>query len=289
MKSFFIKCKSVFCLAKIKTKMFFSELFFKIKLFFKKIISAIQNWLTSIGLKLLGFREKISKVHKKPQNNCNTEDFSQPETKSKTEQKTSDETEVQTPCKKTNSFRNKFGRGIFHFFDIIFEVIFACGIIFYIRHDFLNFDQLENFFIHLNANTIIILTNSFSSLENISETAVFLIFALIIFYLLFKFFYLLFLANGANKIVAILLLAMSALCLSLVNDKFLIFLALYILVFFSFQFTCGSSFLTIKRKFFAVVILDLIAYFVILIIFDNIFRNCILFLIKRIALPVGLF
>ena len=63
MKSFFIKCKSVFCLAKIKTKMFFSELFFKIKLFFKKIISAIQNWLTSIGLKLLGFREKISNVH----------------------------------------------------------------------------------------------------------------------------------------------------------------------------------------------------------------------------------
>ena len=289
MKSFFIKCKSVFCLAKIKTKMFFSELFFKIKLFFKKIISAIQNRLTSIGLKLLGFREKISKVHKKSQNNCNTEDFSQPETKSKTEQKTSDETEVQTPCKKTNSFRNKFGRGIFHFFDIIFEVIFACGVIFYIRHDFLNFDQLENFFIHLNANTIIILTSSFSSLENISETAVFLISALIIFYLLFKFFYLLFLANGANKIVAILLLAISALCLSLVNDKFLIFLALYILVFFSFQFTCGSSFLTIKRKFFTVVILDLIAYFVILIIFDNIFRNCILFLLKRIALPVGLF
>lgn len=289
MKSFFIKCKSVFCLAKIKTKMFFSELFFKIKLFFKKIISAIQNWLTSIGLKLLSFREKISKVHKKPQNNCNTDDFSQPETKSKTEQKTSDETEVQTPCKKTKSFRNKIGRGIFHFFDIIFEVIFACGVIFYIRHDFLNFNQLENFFIHLNANTIIILTNSFSPLENISETAVFLIFALIIFYFLFKFFYLLFLANGANKIVAILLLAMSALCLSLVNDKFLIFLALYILVFFSFQFTCGSSFLTIKRKFFTVVILDLIAYFVILIIFDNIFRNCILFLIKRIALPVGLF
>ena len=182
--------------------------------------------MTSLGLKLLGFREKISKVHKKPQNNCNTEDFSQPETKSKTEQKTSDETEVKTPCKKTNSFRNKFGRGIFHFFDIIFEVIFACGIIFYIRHDFLNFDQLENFFIHLNANTIIILTSSFSSLENISETAVFLIFALIIFYLLFKFFYLLFLANGANKIVAILLLAISALCLSLVNDKFLIFFAI---------------------------------------------------------------
>ena len=31
MKSFFIKCKSAFCLAKIKTKMFFSELFFKMR------------------------------------------------------------------------------------------------------------------------------------------------------------------------------------------------------------------------------------------------------------------
>lgn len=276
MKSFFLKCKNILCLVKSKIKSFFSNL-----------ISLIQKWMISFGSKIISFREKLSfKNNKeiKSQGSFVSENLSKEpdsENAQQADQESDNINKTHVSNKESNSCKHKFIRGILQFFDIIFELVFACGIIFYMRPKFL---KCENFLQFKFFDKQI-----FSFTTEISEFAIFIILVMLVLYLLFKIIYLLLLASSANKIVAILLLAISVVCINLVQEKFLIFIALYILIFFSFQFTCGSSFLTIRKKLFTILTLDIIAYFTILAIFDDNFRNYTLLLLEEIQLPVELF
>lgn len=200
MKSFFLKCKNILYLVKSKIKSFFSNL-----------ISLIQKWMISFGSKIISFRENLSK---EPDS----------ENAQQADQESDNINKTHVSNKESNSCKHKFIRGILQFFDIIFELVFACGIIFYMRPKFL---KCENFLQFKFLDKQI-----FSFTTEISEFAIFIILVMLVLYLLFKIIYLLLLASSANKIVAILLLAISVVCINLVQEKFLIFIALYILIFF---------------------------------------------------------
>lgn len=114
-----------------------------------------------------------------------------------------------------------------------------------------------------------------------------LITAALVLFSLFKLFVALHSKNSGRKIVSVLMIAMSILACSLVADKFLIFIAFCLLIYISFEYSCGLRTKIVFTKLLTVVELAVIGYIVAHIVLDAECRLHLSEAIIRFALPVG--
>lgn len=71
-----------------------------------------------------------------------------------------------------------------------------------------------------------------------------------------------------------------------IKDKLLIFLVLYILLFATFQFSCGFDFKVVRIKFISFVCLAFVVYIAVLYIFDEVFRNLAILMLSEMKMPI---
>lgn len=288
MKSFFEKIRN-----------FFSIVWINIKSFFLKFGSSIKKIIVNFKLKIKTFFEKIILQKKEHQKNNLEKKLEKIRLKQlKKEEKDKEKAEKLRNRKEAAEKRNaqlkakgpKILRKLLNIFDVIFDIAFSCGLIFYLRPEFLNFKGKNAFLTQYDFSSFKIgFFGKLSEIEEISNLTIFIIVCIFAFYLLYKIVFSLVSANGINKLVSILLTAITLVSIALVKDKFLIFLVFYILLFASFQSSCDQSFKTIGIKFLCVILLSLLAYIVILFIFDEFFRQCLILSFSEIKLPVKFF
>lgn len=165
---------------------------------------------------------------------------------------------------------------------------FSCGVIFCLRPELLAFSEfpfLERF--EFDSFKIGIFAK-FPETPGITNSMIFIICCLFAAYLLLKIVFSVFMADGINKLISVMLTVITLVSVTLIKDKFLIFFVLYILLFVTFQFSCGLNFETIKVKLFCFILLSFISYIVILYIFDGLFRDCVILILKEMNLPITL-
>ena len=128
----------------------------------------------------------------------------------------------------------------------------------------------------------------FPETPEITNSMIFIICCLFAAYLLLKIVFSVFMADGINKLISVMLTVITLVSVTLIKDKFLIFFVLYILLFVTFQFSCGLNFETIKLKLFCFILLSFISYTVILYIFDGLFRDGVILILEEMSLPITL-
>ena len=182
----------------------------------------------------------------------------------------------------------KFFRGFMNVLDVFFDTVFSCGVIFCLRPELLAFSEfpfLERF--EFDSFKIGIFAK-FPETPEITNSMIFIICCLFAAYLLLKIVFSVFMADGINKLISVMLTVIALVSVTLIKDKFLIFFVLYILLFVTFQFSCGLNFETIKLKLFCFILLSFISYTVILYIFDGLFRDGVILILEEMSLPITL-
>lgn len=286
MNDFFIKLKTWLCSAGNSIRKFFKKIGFAIKNFFLKLVDEIK----SSGTK------KTSSATSK--NYSGTTETSADKTNSSISSKNSAgareasaESEKSSSSKSSEkSISKSVGLFFLNFFDVLFEIAFFCAIFCILRSDFFSkekFSWAENFnFENLKIFTFIgIDKNSANASLSHSQVSLFIIFITFVLYVFYKLIFALVNSKHFNKIVSVLLLAMTLVSVLLLRDKFLIFLIFYILLFFAFQFSCSINFKTSRVKCAIILILSFAFYIILLCIFSDSFKNLIFYLYKEMRLP----
>ncbi len=111
--------------------------------------------------------------------------------------------------------------------------------------------------------------------------------AALVLFSLFKLFVALHSKNSGRKIVSVLMIAMSILACSLVADKFLIFIAFCLLIYISFEYSCGLRTKIVFTKLLTVVELAVIGYIVTHIVLDAECRLHLYEALCRFSFPVS--
>lgn len=282
-----------------KSKNFFSIVCTNIKSFFTKLASTIKKAFVNLKVNIKNLFGKITLQKKEHQKDNLEKKLEKIRSKQlKKEEKDKKKAEKLRKRKEATEKRNerlkakgpKLLHKLLNIFDVIFDIVFSCGLIFYLRPEFLNFKEKNAFLAQYDFSSFKIgFFGKLSESEEISNLVIFIIICIFAFYLLYKIAFSIATANGINKLISILLTVITLVSIALVKDKFLIFLVLYILLFASFQFSCGLNFKTIEIKFLCVILFSLIAYIVILFIFDEFFRQCMILSFSEIKLPIKFF
>ncbi len=262
---------------------FFSGIFGKVCSFFRKITEKLNSRLTSFAQKVQSFHEK---------NKLKRQTRKEEKHRLRLERKLNKKEKAAQKKYSSEHPGKKILRVFLNVFDIIFEVIFSCGLIFCIRPELLNFENRNSYFEQFDFDSVkLVLFGKFlpEPSDGISNLAVFIIVCAFAFYLLYKIIFSFVSANGINKLVSVLLTAITFVSVTLIKDKFLIFLVLYILLFATFQFSCGLRFKAIRIKFLFIVLFSMAAYIFVLYAFDEFFRQCMILIFSEIKLPVRLF
>lgn len=280
-----------------KSRNFFSAIWIKIKSFFTKVSSALKKVVYVLKLKVDSLFEKI--VQKKNEFFRNTarkrtekkilrqlKEEEKARVRSEKRRKRNEAAEKRSEMMKSAEI--KFFRGFMNVLDVFFDTVFSCGVIFCLRPELLVFSEfpfLESF--EFDSFKIGIFEN-FPETPEITNSMIFIICCLFAAYLLLKIVFLVFMADGINKLISVMLTVITLVSVTLVKDKFLIFFVLYILLFVTFQFSCGLNFETIKLKLFCFILLSFISYIVILYIFDGLFRDGVILILEEMNLPITL-
>ncbi len=159
-----------------------------------------------------------------------------------------------------------------NFFDVIFEVLFFCAMI---------FSLIPEIFDHLDIKKINIFGDALyyrspDAAIEYTDLAICVISVLIAFYFFYKTFFALKLAEGKNKAVA--LLCLSALVftgISLAGSDFWIFVVLYLFMFFAFELSCSVKIKNAVKKLIYILLLNFIMSGIILYFFDIRFKDSI--------------
>jgi hypothetical protein len=147
-----------------------------------------------------------------------------------------------------DAHKKNYGAGFF--FDFVFDLIFSAGIVVRLKPDLF-----------------------FASEEySISE---FIFAGILASYLCFKIGFALFAARGSQKIVSVLCEAMTVLSITFVDEKFLLFVLFYFLLYVTYQISCGIRAKGALKKLCVLVILDLCLYVAFHAIFDTTFREAL--------------
>ncbi len=282
-----------------KIRIFFTSVFKKIGVFFRKIAEKLNGFriYVAAGCKKLFEKIKLKKEEflrkqaiKKEAENAARQVRKEEKLKAKQEKEQKRQEEAAQRGVYLKSAGARILRGFLNIFDVIFDVVFACGLIFCIRPNLLNFGRNESysdFFESTIESVKVFLFGSISIESNeVSNLAIFIIVCIFAVYLLYKVIFSLATANGVNKLISILLTMIMLVSVTLVKDKLLIFLALYILLFATFQFSCGFDFKVCRIKFISFVCLAFVAYIVVLCVFDGTFRGLAIPLVKEMRLPI---
>lgn len=280
-----------------KSRNFFSAIWIKIKSFFTKFSSALKKVVYVLKLKVNSLFEKI--VQKKNEFFRNTarkrtekkilrqlKEEEKARVRSEKRRKRNEAAEKRSEMMKSAEI--KFFRGFMNVLDVFFDTVFSCGVIFCLRLELLAFSEfpfLESF--EFDSFKIGIFAK-FSKTPEITNSMIFIICCLFAAYLLLKIVFSVFMADGINKLISVMLTVITLVSVTLIKDKFLIFFVLYILLFVTFQFSCGLNFETIKLKLFCFILLSFISYTVILYIFDGLFRDGVILILEEMNLPITL-
>lgn len=280
-----------------KSRNFFSAIWIKIKSFFTKVSSALKKVVYVLKLKVNSLFEKI--VQKKNEFFRNTarkrtekkilrqlKEEEKGRVRSEKRRKRNEAAEKRSEMMKSAEI--KFFRGFMNVLDVFFDTVFSCGVIFCLRPELLVFSEfpfLESF--EFDSFKIGIFEN-FPETPEITNSMIFIICCLFAAYLLLKIVFSVFMADGINKLISVMLTVITLVSVTLIKDKFLIFFVLYILLFVTFQFSCGLNFETIKLKLFCFILLSFISYIVILCIFDGLFRDGVILILEEMNLPITL-
>lgn len=159
-----------------------------------------------------------------------------------------------------------------NFFDVVFEVLFFCAMIFCL---------IPQIFDHLDIKKINIFGDALyyrspDAAIEYTDLAICVISILIAFYFFYKTFFALKLAEGKNKVVA--LLCLSALVftgISLAGSDFWIFVVLYLFMFFAFELSCSVKIKNAVKKLIYILLLNFIMSGIILYFFDIRFKDSI--------------
>lgn len=280
-----------------RCRKFFTDIFEKIGIFFKKIVEEINDFRIFLCSEIKKNFEKI-KLKKEEflknqaikKNEKKAAKLAKEEEKLKAKQEREhrrQEEAVQRNIYLKNA-RAKIFRGFLNIFDVIFEVIFACGLFFCLRPELLDFRNENSCFAQIDFDSlkVILFGKLLPKSNEISDITIFIIVCIFAAYLLYKIIFSLFTANGVNKLISILLTVITLISVTLIKDKLLIFLVLYILLFVTFQFSCGFDFKVIKIKFITFICLAFVSYIVVLYIFDDLFKNFAIQLFKEMKMPV---
>lgn len=280
-----------------KSRNFFSAVWIKIKLFFTKFSSALKKVVYVLKLKVDSLFEKI--VQKKNEFFKNTarkrtekkilrqlKEEEKARVRSEKRRKRNEAAEKRSEMMKSAEI--KFFRGFMNVLDVFFDTVFSCGVIFCLKPELLVFSEfpfLESF--EFDSFKIGIFAK-FPKTPEITNSMIFIICCLFAAYLLLKIVFSVFMADGINKLISVMLTVITLVSVTLIKDKFLIFFVLYILLFVTFQFSCGLNFETIKLKLFCFILLSFISYIVILYIFDGLFRDGVILILEEMNLPITL-
>lgn len=280
-----------------KCRKFFTDIFEKIGIFFKNIgkeindfriflCSEIKKNFEKIKLKKEEFlkNQAIKKNEKKAAKLAKKEE--KLKAKQEREQRRQEEAVQRNIYLKTA--RTRIFRGFLNIFDVIFDVIFACGLFFCLRPELLDFKAKSLYFGQIDSypSELILFGNFLPKSNEISNLTIFIIVCIFAAYLLYKIIFSLFTANGVNKLISILLAVITLVSVTLIKDKLLIFLVLYILLFATFQFSCGFDFKVIRIKFISFICLAFVSYLVVLCIFDEVFKSSAIRLLKEMKMPI---
>lgn len=159
-----------------------------------------------------------------------------------------------------------------NFFDVIFEVLFFCAMIFCLIPQI--FDNSGVMKINLFEGTLYYKLSDASI--GYTDFAICVISSLIAFYFFYKTFFALKLAEGKNKAIA--LLCLSALVftgISLAGSDFWIFVVLYLFLFFAFELSCSVKIKSAVKKLICILLLNFIMSGIILYFFDIRFKDSI--------------
>lgn len=280
-----------------KSRNFFSAIWIKIKSFFTKFSSALKKVVYVLKLKVNSLFEKI--VQKKNEFFRNTarkrtekkilrqlKEEEKARERSEKRRKRNEAAEKRSEMMKSAEI--KFFRGFMNVLDVFFDTVFSCGVIFCLRPELLVFSEfpfLERF--EFDSFKIVFFAK-FPETPEITNSMIFIICCLFAAYLLLKIVFSVFMADGINKLISVMLTVITLVSVTLIKDKFLIFFVLYILLFVTFQFSCGLNFETIKLKLFCFILLSFISYTVILYIFDGLFRDGVILILEEMSLPITL-
>lgn len=280
-----------------KSRNFFSAIWIKIKSFFTKFSSALKKVVYVLKLKVNSLFEKI--VQKKNEFFKNTarkrtekkilrqlKEEEKARVRSEKRRKRNEAAEKRSEMMKSAEI--KFFRGFMNVLDVFFDTVFSCGVIFCLRPELLAFSEfpfLESF--EFDSFKIGIFAK-FPKTPEITNSMIFIICCLFAAYLLLKIVFSVFMADGINKLISVMLTVITLVSVTLIKDKFLIFFVLYILLFVTFQFSCGLNFETIKLKLFCFILLSFVSYIVILYIFDGLFRDGVILILEEMNLPITL-
>lgn len=280
-----------------KSRNFFSAIWMKIKLFFTKFSSALKKVVYVLKLKVNSLFEKIvqkkneffrniarKRTEKKILRQLKEEEKAR--VRSEKRRKKNEAAEKRSEMMKSAEI--KFFRGFMNVLDVFFDTVFSCGVIFCLRPELLAFSEfpfLESF--EFDSFKIGIFAK-FSEAPEITNSMIFIICCLFAAYLMLKIVFSVFMADGINKLISVMLTVITLVSVTLIKDKFLIFFVLYILLFVTFQFSCGLNFETIKLKLFCFILLSFISYIVILYIFDGLFRDGVILILEEMNLPITL-
>lgn len=280
-----------------KSRNFFSAIWIKIKSFFTKFFSALKKVVYVLKLKVNSLFEKIvqtkneffrniarKRTEKKILRQLKEEEMAR--VRSEKRRKRNEAAEKRSEMMKSAEI--KFFRGFMNVLDVFFDTVFSCGVIFCLKPELLAFSEfpfLESF--EFDSFKIGIFAN-FPETPEITNSMIFIICCLFAAYLLLKIVFSVFMADGINKLISVMLTVITLVSVTLIKDKFLIFFVLYILLFVTFQFSCGLNFETIKVKLFCFILLSFISYIVILYIFDGLFRDGVILILEEMNLPITL-
>lgn len=280
-----------------KSRNFFSAIWIKIKSFFTKFSSALEKVVYVLNLKVNSLFEKI--VQKKNEFFRNTarkrtekkilrqlKEEEKARVRSEKRRKRNEAAEKRSEMMKSAEI--KFFRGFMNVLDVFFDTVFSCGVIFCLKPELLAFSEfpfLESF--EFDSFKIGFFAK-FPETPEITNSMIFIICCLFAAYLLLKIVFSVFMADGINKLISVMLTVITLVSVTLIKDKFLIFFVLYILLFVTFQFSCGLNFETIKLKLFCFILLSFISYTVILYIFDGLFRDGVILILEEMNLPITL-
>ncbi len=278
MNSFFEKCKTAF-----------SNVWMNIKLFFGKTGSSIKKIFISLKLKIISKNMELKKARTEKDKNRQLKKEEKAQKRAEKLRKKHEQAEERKARLKSKGPR--IFRTFLNIFDVIFEVIFSCGLFFCIRPELLNFKNKQSYFEQFDFDSakLIFLGKLLPETEEVSNLAIFIIISIFAAYLIYKIVFSLVTANGINKLISILLTVITLISVFLVKDKFLIFLILYVLLFATFQFSCGFDFKVCRTKVLIFICSAFIFYVLILLSLDEYFRRFAFLLISEMKLPIKWF
>lgn len=265
---------------------FFHKIIFSVKQAFEKSTAKTKEFFVKLNSQRKKYLQNLAK--RKSERNLARQIKKEENLKAKKEREQKKQEEAAFRKMRSKTISARIINVLMNIIDVFSEIVFFSGLIFCLKPELLDFEKNKTLFRHFNFDSINIIFFEKILPQNlqIPKLTIFIISCIFAIFLLYKIIFSVATATGVNKIISVLLSFTTLISIPLIKDKFLIFTVLYLLLFFSFQFSCGLNFKIISIKLSCNLVLIVAAYIFILCIFDPIFKGIAVNLISELKLPL---